>query len=116
MELLITLLSNSNADVNFETTRSMTALHFAVEVRNIWMLAFSIFHILICVRISLWPDFITECVMYRCQKEDLASLVPRPSTPPVFDRLQYAYCKRSKTGGVEGLGTRLLWALCAVQI
>ena len=45
----------------------------------------------------------------------LLSLVPRPSTPPVFDRLQYifdclqylqdVYCKRSKTGGVEGLGT-----------
>ena len=32
------------------------------------------------------------------------SLVPRPSTPPVYDRLQY---KRSKTGGVEGLGRRL---------
>ena len=29
---------------------------------------------------------------------NLPSLVPRPSTPPVFDRLQY---------GVEGLGTRL---------
>ena len=43
----------------------------------------------------------------------VVSLVPRPSTPPVFDRLQYAkteglaYCKRSKTGGAEGLGTRL---------
>ena len=46
------------------------------------------------------------------------SLVPRPSPAPVFDRLQYAktepasgsvfaYCKRSKTGAGEGLGTRL---------
>jgi len=34
------------------------------------------------------------------------SLVPRPSTTPVFDRLQYV-----KSGGVEGLGMRLhvLW-------
>ena len=32
------------------------------------------------------------------------SLVPRPSTPPVFDCLQYA-----RTGGVEGLGMRLVW-------
>ena len=40
-----------------------------------------------------------------------SSLVPRPSTctPPVFDRLKnvIAYCKRSKLGGVEGLGMRL---------
>ena len=43
------------------------------------------------------------------------SLVPEPSTPPVFDRLQYAsvfaYYKRSKTVGVEGLGTRLVYSL-----
>ena len=32
------------------------------------------------------------------------SLVPRPSPAPVFD---FAYCKRSKTGAREGLGTRL---------
>ena len=32
----------------------------------------------------------------------IPSLIPRPSTPPVFDCLQYA-----KTGGVEGLGMRL---------
>ena len=32
------------------------------------------------------------------------SLVPRPSTLPVFD-----CCKRSKTGGVNGLGTRLAY-------
>ena len=32
------------------------------------------------------------------------SLVPRPSTPPAFDRFQW---KRSKAGGVEGMGTRL---------
>ena len=40
----------------------------------------------------------------------MCSLVPRPSTPPAFDRLQYAktevdsvfaYWKRSKAGGVE---------------
>ena len=30
-------------------------------------------------------------------------LVPRPSSPPVFDRLHAALQKRSKTGGVEGL-------------
>ena len=42
------------------------------------------------------------------------SLVPRPFPPPVFDRLQYAspsvfaYCKRSNTGGGNGLGTRLV--------
>jgi len=35
------------------------------------------------------------------------SLIPRPSTPPVFDHLQYAYSKRSKPRGV-GLGTRLV--------
>ena len=33
----------------------------------------------------------------------IPSLVPRPSTPPVFDRLQ-----QSKTGGVEGLCIPLL--------
>ena len=38
------------------------------------------------------------------------SLVPRPSPAPGFDRLQYAktvfaYCKPSKTGAGEGLGT-----------
>ena len=41
------------------------------------------------------------------------SLVPRPSTPPVFDRLQCAkmappFLHTAKTGGVEGLGMRLL--------
>ena len=36
----------------------------------------------------------------------ISSLVPRPSTPPAFDRFQY--WKRSKAGGVEGLGTRLV--------
>ena len=30
------------------------------------------------------------------------SLVPRPSTPPIFDHLQFA--KLSRIGGVEGLG------------
>jgi len=34
------------------------------------------------------------------------SLVPRPSTPPGF-AVVLAYRNRSKTGGVEGLGTRL---------
>ena len=34
---------------------------------------------------------------------NLASLVPRPSPAPVFDRLQYAYCKQSKTGAREGI-------------
>jgi len=31
--------------------------------------------------------------------------------PPVFDCLQhvFAYCKQSKTGSVEGLGTRLIF-------
>ena len=38
------------------------------------------------------------------------SLVPRPSPAPVFDGLQYAKTKRSKTGAGEGLGTRL-WEL-----
>jgi len=33
-----------------------------------------------------------------------SSLVPRPSTPPVFDRLQYA-----KTEG-EGLGNFIMWS------
>ena len=36
------------------------------------------------------------------------SLVPRPSTPLVFDRLQYAKTDTAKTGGIEGLGMRLL--------
>ena len=40
------------------------------------------------------------------------SLIPRPSTPLVFDCLQY--WKRSKTGGVEGLGTRL--SACSLVI
>ena len=37
------------------------------------------------------------------------SLVPRPSTPPVFARLRYAkILVGNQTGGVEeGLGTRL---------
>ena len=49
----------------------------------------------------------------------MPSIVPRPSMPPVFDRLQHA--KRSKTGGVKGLGTRLerasseLTFLCAIE-
>ena len=44
----------------------------------------------------------------------MASLVPRPFPPPVFDRFQYeiapsyiSYWKRSNTGGGNGLGTRL---------
>ena len=50
----------------------------------------------------------------------LSSLVPRPSTPPVFDCLQYAIPNPAvffayilyviKTGGVEGMG--MLVALC----
>ena len=39
VELLIALLTNSNADVNFGTARSMTALHFAVEVCESQMVA-----------------------------------------------------------------------------
>lgn len=35
----------------------------------------------------------------------LSSLVSRPPTPPVFDRL-HAMCK-AKTGGVQGRGVRL---------
>ena len=35
-----------------------------------------------------------------------SSLIPRPSIPPVFAVSVFAYCKRSKTRGVEGLGTR----------
>ena len=31
----------------------------------------------------------------------------RPSLPPVFGRLQFANCKRPKTGDGEGLGMRL---------
>ena len=34
----------------------------------------------------------------------------RPSTPPVFDRFCSTACKRSKTGGEEGLGTRIFIA------
>ena len=48
--------------------------------------------------------------MLSCETQhQRGSLVPRPSPAPVFDRLQYvfAYCKRSKTGAGEGLGTRL---------
>ena len=41
----------------------------------------------------------------------VASLVPRPSTPPAFDR----YWKRSKAGGVEGLGTRLGCSYCTIS-
>lgn len=75
VELLITLLSNSNADVNFETTRSMTALHFAVEVRKIWMLAFSVCHILICVRIFIVARFHSRVSYVQVRKEDLAALI-----------------------------------------
>ena len=39
-----------------------------------------------------------------------SSLVPRPSSPPVFDRLQYAKTERSKTGAREGLGMRLYFS------
>ena len=39
------------------------------------------------------------------------SLVPRPSAPPAFDRLQY--CKQPKTDGVEDLGMRLCMQLIA---
>ena len=39
-----------------------------------------------------------------CVQGKHLSLVPRPSPAPVFDRL---YCKWSKTGAGEGLGTRL---------
>ena len=37
----------------------------------------------------------------------LYNLVPRPSLPPVFDWSVFAYCKQSKTGGREGLGTKV---------
>ena len=30
---------------------------------------------------------------YKTAKQCVASLVPRPFPPPVFDRLQYEYCK-----------------------
>ena len=57
-------------------------------------------------------DWKTETEEYIVGREAQASLVPRPSPAPVFDRLQYAktvfaYCKRSKTGAGEGLGMRL---------
>ena len=36
--------------------------------------------------------------------QECTSLVPRPFPPPVFDRILYA---KTKTGGGNGLGTRL---------
>ena len=60
---------------------------------------------------------LTSCLRKRGEtSKETGSLVPRPSPVPVFDRLQYihigcfnhrVYCKRSKTGAGEGLGTRL---------
>ena len=41
-----------------------------------------------------------------------SSLFPRPSHCPVFDRLQYANCKWSKTGQWEGLG--MSYIICRV--
>ena len=62
----------------------------------------------LCCTKCLLPD--TKTLRSRFGEQSLGpSLVPRPSPAPVFDRLQYmyAYCKRSKTGAGEGLGTRL---------
>ena len=57
-----------------------------------------------------WQRFIDMiwcvAVMYVLCSATEPSLVPRPSAPPVFDRFQYAYWKRSKAGGAEGLGMR----------
>lgn len=75
MELLIALLSNSNADVNFETTRSMTALHFAVEVRKIWMLAFSVCHVHIFFMDFIVARFHHRVCNVQVRKEDLAVLI-----------------------------------------
>ena len=46
-------------------------------------------------------DLCTDLISTLCMA---SSLIPRPFTPPVFD----PYCKRSKTGGVEGMGMRLM--------
>ena len=70
-------------------------------------------HVWICLWLTQWTHMhMTKCSFYRTFSKNSASLIfgipnnhvmkfPRPS-PSVF-----AYCKRSKTGGVEGLGTRL---------
>jgi len=48
-----------------------------------------------------WPCAELWSAKCRC------SLVPRLSTPQNLEAYVFAYCKRSKTGGIEGLGTRL---------
>ena len=82
----------------------------------------------LCHRAEVAKNFqcsTTDCVF--CSViggEKFFSRKLRPSSAPVFDRLQYAadhvvrftrlsgsifaYCKQSKTGAGEGLGTRLL--------
>ena len=48
------------------------------------------------------PSLVRFGVQFVSTSSYMLSLVPRPSTPPVFDRLQYA-----QAGGIEGLGTKL---------
>jgi len=48
------------------------------------------------------PSLLRFGVQFVSTSSGILSLVPRPSTPPVFDCLQYA-----KAGGVEGLGMKL---------
>jgi len=56
---------------------------------------------------NIWGPLIFAYQLWRNrfkQRQGVTSF-HKPSMPPVFDHLQY--CKQSKTGGVEGLGTRL---------
>ena len=57
--------------------------------------------------VNVWPVRLVLFVRVALQQH-LYSLVSRPSTPPVFDHLQYAKTYASSFWGVEGLGTRLL--------
>ena len=57
--------------------------------------------------VNVWPVRLVLFVRVALQRH-LYSLVSRPSTPPVFDHLQYAKTYASSFWGVEGLGTRLL--------
>ena len=58
-------------------------------------------------RCGLRPGGVSPCegVWSGHKTRGMQGLIPRPSTPPVFDRLQYAKC--FKADSVEGLGKRL---------
>ena len=77
----------------------------AVVIEEVHPWAFSILVAInkLCVFNLLWAcSFVQHFWIYLWPNKP--SLVPRPSTPPVFDHLQYA-----KTEG-EGLGNFIMWS------